>query len=321
MPANFPLLEEAQSFRRVGTGKQPLFRWDRDGYVMFYAPGYLCVVSQSAAAQFETNLLASQFVRPDAPNLDRGGQAELGRHAQLALVEASRWQTEPFAPECLTLYANNECNLRCVYCFADPSPEPKVRLNLETIAAAAEVVAGSCRRKARPFYVAFHGGGEPMLHHERVEAALARLETIAARHQVKCFRYLASNGVMPEAHALWAARHFDLIGLSCDGTADIQDSQRPGWDGVGTYRIVERTARLWRAESVRLHVRATITRASLHRQAEIAHYICEQFAPEEIRFEPVYRGGRAVVSASLDDNQAGDFVARFLEAQAVATRF
>jgi len=63
-----------------------------------------------------------------------------------------------FLPECLTLYMNNECNLRCVYCHTDPTSQPAARLELDTIAAAGEVVAENCRKKNRPFYVVFHGG-------------------------------------------------------------------------------------------------------------------------------------------------------------------
>ena len=56
-------------------------------------------------------------------------------------MEAQRLREEPFSPECLTLYMNNECNLDCVYCHTDPSREPAARLEMEVIGAAAEVVA------------------------------------------------------------------------------------------------------------------------------------------------------------------------------------
>jgi len=308
--AVFPLLEEAERFRPVHADGQPIFRWDCAGYAMLYAPGYLCVVGLSDAGWFEATI---------AP-LEQGGGvtwgSELYRRAELAVAEAMRWQEGSFAPECLTLYMNNECNLGCVYCHTDPSPEPAARLELETIAAGAEVVAGNCRRKGRPLYTVFHGGGEPVLHRERVERALALLDEAAAAHGIELFRYVATNGVMPEEKAIWLARHFDLIGLSCDGPPDVQNSQRPRWDGGATSRIVERTGRILRQEGCRVHVRTTITAATLERQAEIADYICRQFAPEEIHFEPVYVGGRT--GAGLDADQAGEFVAHFLEARRVA---
>jgi uncharacterized protein len=242
----------------------------------------------------------------------------LWRQAEQAIAQANGWQQESFCPECLTLYMNNECNLRCVYCHTEPSPKPVVRLELEAIAAAAEVVAENCRRKGRPFYAVFHGGGEPTLHRERVDSAMALLEEVASTHGVDIFRYVATNGVMSEEKARWLAQRFDLIGLSCDGPPDIQNRQRPLWGGRDSTQVVERTAHILREEGCRLHGRTTITGATLHRQVEITDYICQQFSPEEIHFEPVYVGGRTSTAAGLVVHQAGEFVTHFLEAREVA---
>jgi len=307
--AVFPLLEEAEGFRPVRAAGQPVFRRDCAEYTMFYAPGYLCVVGLPDADWFETTI---------APSEQGGWGTELWRRAELAVAESRRWQEGPFTPECLTLYMNNECNLGCVYCYTDPSPEPAARLELETIGAAAEVVADGCRQKGRPFYAVFHGGGEPILHRERAERALSLLNAVTSAHDVELLRYVATNGVMPEEKAVWLARHFDLIGLSCDGPADVQNSQRPRWDGQATSHVVERTGRILREEGCRFHVRTTITAATLHRQAEIADYICHQFSPEEIHFEPVYIGGRTKAALGLDASQASEFVTHFLEAREVA---
>jgi sulfatase maturation enzyme AslB (radical SAM superfamily) len=340
MSAVFPLLEEADAFRPVRVAGRPVFRQDCAEYAMFYAPGCLCVVDLPGAEWFEAtiaprkNRLESEpSARPELvlsrgegqsrrkeQNQDLDWGAELWRRAELAVAEASRWQEEPFRPECLTLYLNNECNLSCVYCHTDPSPRPVARLELEAIAAAAEVVAENCRRKGRPFYIVFHGGGEPTLHRERVDRAMARLEAVASAHSVEPFRYVATNGVMPEEKAVWLTRRFDLVGLSCDGPADIQNSQRPRWGGGGTSHTLERTAHILRQEGCRLHVRTTITGATLHRQAEIADYICQQFSPEEIHFEPVYLGGRTGAATGLTAQQAGEFVTHFLEAREIARK-
>jgi sulfatase maturation enzyme AslB (radical SAM superfamily) len=340
MPAVFPLLEEADAFRPVhGTG-WPVFRQDCAEYAMFYAPGCLCVVNLPDAERFETTIAPRKNPLESEPSarpefvLSRGeGQsrrkeqnqdvdwgAELWHRAELAVAEASRWQEEPFSPECLTLYMNNECNLSCVYCHTDPSPKPVARLELEAIAAAAEVVAENCRGKGRPFSAVFHGGGEPILHRQRVDRAMAQLEAVASAHDVEPFRYVATNGVMSEEKANWLARCFDLVGLSCDGPTDIQNHQRPRWGGGGTSHILERTAHILREEGCRLHVRTTITGATLHRQAEIAEYICQQFSPEEIHFEPVYLGGRTNAASGLVADHADEFVTHFQEAREVARR-
>jgi len=315
MPAAFLPPQAAKAFRPARTDGLPVFRRDCAEYVAFYAPGCLCVVDLPGAEQFEATVaLPAKKGGGRGQGVDWG--AELGRQAEKAIARAGTLREEPFSPECLTLYLNNECNLHCAYCYADPSPEPAARLELETIAAAAEVVAGNCRGKGIPFYVVFHGGGEPTLHRNRVESILRLIDRVASSHQVETFRYVATNGVMSEEKAIWLARSFDLVGLSCDGPADIHDSQRPNQAGKGTLHLLERTARILREEGARFYVRATITEASLHRQTEIAAYICQQLSPEEMRFEPIYLGGRTI--AGLDVHQAGEFVTHFLAARAVA---
>jgi radical SAM protein with 4Fe4S-binding SPASM domain len=125
--------------------------------------------------------------------------------------------------------------------------------------------------------------------------------------------------VMSEAKAAWLARNFDLIGLSCDGPADIHDNQRPRWNGRSTLHTVERTAHIIKEEGASLHVRATITSATLHRQAEIASYLCQQFEPKEIHFEPVYLGGRSTIGFRPD--QAEEFAHHLLEARLLAEQY
>ncbi len=288
----------------------PIFRWDNAEYTTFYAPGYLCVVGRAGAERFQ------RTIGPGRIGVACG--AELWHRAGQAMAEAERWCTGAFEPECLTLYMSNECNLHCAYCYADPTPQPASRLSLDLIAAAAEVVAAACRQRRYPFTVVFHGGGEPMLNRRQIERALARVRTVAARHSVATFLYIATNGVVSEADAVWLAREFDLVGLSCDGPTEIHDRQRPRYDGSGSLHLVERTARILREEGCRLHVRTTITRASLTRQAQIARFICQRLSPEEIHLEPVYLGGRASPLAGLEPRHAAEFATGFLEASAVA---
>jgi sulfatase maturation enzyme AslB (radical SAM superfamily) len=307
----------AEAFRPLRTDRLPIFYRDCGEYVAFYAPGCLCVVDLADAEQFEATIAPfADGGDGGDPGVNWGG--ELWRRAESAAAKADALRYGSFRPECLTLYLNNECNLRCEYCYADPSPGPAVRLDLVTIAAAAETVAENCREKDLPFYLVFHGGGEPTLHRGQVESILYLSDEVASGYQIETFRYIATNGAMSEEKAVWLARQFDLVGLSCDGPADIHDRQRPNLDGKGTLHLLERTARILRQEGTPFHVRATITGASLHRQTDVADYLCHQLSPKEIRFEPVYRGGRADGDAQLDAHHAGEFVAHFLEARKVA---
>lgn len=286
----------------------PIFRWSTIDYMIFYAPGYVCVVDLEAVTRFEATI---------GPQDDGPGGA-LWRRAEVAVEQELQWRAGDFAPESLTLYMNNACNLDCTYCHTDPAQRSTERLDLGVIEAAAQVVAKSCREKGIPFYAVFHGGGEPVLDRDRVDRALTILEGVAAQNKVELFRYVATNGVMPAEKAAWLACRFDLVGLSCDGPPDVQNAQRPRLGGGETAHTVEQTGRILAEAGCPFHIRTTITADTLRRQAEIADYICRTFAPDEIRFEPVYLGGRTDAPAGLTADQSATFVAHFLEARAVA---
>ena len=309
VPPHLSRLAQAEAFRPLGDARHPVFRWDRAGYALFYAPGYVSVVGLAHADQFEA-CLGSPL---------RGGNAsaagELWQRAGRAVLEVERQCADPFSPESLTLYLNNECNLDCVYCYADPAGGPSLRLDARVIAAGAKEVALHCHRKGLPLTAVFHGGGEPTLHRRELERALELVEAAAAGQGIGCFRYIATNGCLSEEAVAWLAHHFDLVGLSCDGPPEVQDRQRPRRGGGGTSAAVARTAGVLRREGCRFHVRTTITPATLDRQAEIAGYICRQLAPEEIHFEPVYRGRRG---DGPEARHAAGFVHHLLEARRVA---
>jgi len=84
----FPLLAEAKASRPAYAAGRPIFRWDCAGYAMFYAPGYLCVIDLENADRFE-GAIGPQDGEPGA---------ELWRHAEKAIAEASAWQEGPFCP-------------------------------------------------------------------------------------------------------------------------------------------------------------------------------------------------------------------------------
>jgi sulfatase maturation enzyme AslB (radical SAM superfamily) len=303
--------------RLAGTGGLPIFRQDSIQYSSFDAPGFLCVVPRSGSERFEAELGASMAFPWGSKGPGEDWAYLLCLQAEQAVAETDRLHQEAFCPECLTLYLNNECNLRCGYCYSAPSRRPAERLSLKTVCAAAEVVAKNCRQKQNDFYVVFQGGGEPTLDDAQIGSALALVESVASDYGVKTFRYLATNGVMPEKRAVWVARSFDLVGISCDGPADIHDGQRTNWEGQGSSSSLERTVNVLKEEGQPLHVRVTITSRSFQHQAEIAEYLCQNFEPVEIIFEPVYFGGRADGSTALDVDQAGEFVNEYLKARAV----
>jgi sulfatase maturation enzyme AslB (radical SAM superfamily) len=293
----------------------PIFRLDGHSCHLYYAPGYLVTVDSAQSAAF-------------AADLETGGSGnllalELTRRAEAAVQKRAAQFQQVYSPVCLTLYLNNTCALACEYCYSAPAAPGGHNQNLapENIRAAAEIVAQQCADCDSLMTVVFHGGGEPMLSQPAVQAALEIVDQVAAHYSLQTFKYIATNGVMPVSKAAWMAEHFDLVGLSCDGPAEIQARQRPLRDGRSSLEFVERTVQVLRERHKPFRVRTTLTPRSYLRQVEIAEYLCATLRPGEIEVEPVYWGGRASQMAGFVPEQAEAFVDQFFKARQAASRY
>jgi radical SAM protein with 4Fe4S-binding SPASM domain len=296
----------------TGHERLPVFRQDRPMHSVFYTPGYVVRVPKDWVEAFENNLLSDQPAQwSEVTELRQ--RAQEARRAQQTLL------TQPYQPVCLTLYLNNECNLSCGYCFAMPNTQSPQRLQVESVRRAAALVAANCAAQQLPFTAVFHGGGEPTLDREYADQLLDLLDDIVAAHGLDSFRYLATNGIMSEAKAAWAAQRFDLIGLSCDGPPAIQGKQRPLSNGKDSSHFVERTAHIIHSHGKPLHIRVTLTPETVVCQSEIADYLCTQFAPQEIHVELVYPLGRA--KTDLHFPAAADIVDHLWRGRVVAATY
>jgi len=296
----------------------PIFQIKTGNRCVLYTPGHLTVVKPDVV-----DAISQAWNGDTSPDEITTQQvaAWLQTRAEQTFEQWQQWVTSPFAPESLTIYLSNRCNLACPYCYVSKDRSntqnntqdfPVIQENV--VRSAARLVAQHCATQDKPFYVVLHGGGEPALHWELVERIESLTRQIAFQFDIEWFGYIATNGVFSEKKARWLANHFDLIGLSCDGPPDIQDRQRPLQGGKETSHIVERTARIIRESGGSFEVRTTITPQTAERQREIVKYLHEQLRAETIRFEPVYqvRGGG---KQGFVPNDAELFVGRFLEAQ------
>jgi uncharacterized protein len=307
----------------------PVFRLDDGDAAVFYAPGEPIAVTRDEAQEVE-RALAGHDTSANATAVAAALQAR-ARAARQAWTE---WGSRPFEPECLTLYLSNQCNLACTYCYAVPPDAGAAALRLHltretarepafpilgeaTIAAAARLVARHCAAKHKPLTLVLHGGGEPTMHWDLLGRVWSACQRIATAEGLSLWSYIATHGVLAEERVRWLARHFNLIGLSCDGPPDIQNANRPSSAQTATSASVERTARVLHEEAADYVVRCTVTARSSHRQIELVEYFCDRLLATNLRFEPVYSARRAPGEAFSPDDAAG-FVARFVEAQRVA---
>lgn len=297
--------------RMEAAGGLPIFHQVSQSWVDYYAPGHLTRSPISNRIAFEAELLS---VHPT------GEAASLLQHAQHATKVWEELHSQSYVPLCLTVYLNNVCNLACIYCYANPLSYKAVhpRPSLGALEAAAQQVAENCSQMGSPFTLVLHGGGEPTLDQAYADQVLELVDRIAESHRLPIFRYIATNGVMPASRVRWLARRFDLVGLSCDGPAEIQSAQRPLRNGGSSTAYVERTASILHESDQRFHIRLTVTPCSSSRLEEITQYLCQQLQPQEIHIEPVYTSRRAEDGLTFTPDQAQDFVNHFLNAGEIA---
>jgi uncharacterized protein len=309
----------------------PIFRLDVDAQTVFYAPGHVERLPTAMAAAVEHAIGLDVVDVGSATGAVAYRLQATGRRA----VEA--WETlaaKPFAPECLTVYLSNRCNLGCSYCYAAPAEphraEQRLRLvrgdeadesfpvaSERMVSAAARIVASHCAQVGKPLTLVLHGGGEPTLHWPLLQRVRAAADEAAAEFGITSWAYIATHGALPADRARWLASHFNLIGLSCDGPPSIQNANRPFAEGAPTAALVERTAAALRSAGTPFTMRATITPATVTRQREIVAYGSDVLGTRSIRFEPAY-DGRRTSGPHFTASDAECFVEHFLHAKAVA---
>lgn len=300
----------------------PVFRLDAGERTVFYAPGRIERVSR-----LEADSVGAAVVR-DGP---AGPAQRLAAAGRVAVAAWERLATKPFEPECLTVYLSNRCNLGCSYCFAAPVEPGQSAQRLRVVGggdldrtfpildeavveAAARVVAGHCVRLGKPLTLVVHGGGEPTVHWELLQRVRGLVSRVAQEAGIPSWAYIATHGAISADRARWLARHFNLVGLSCDGPPEVQNANRPFGSGQPTARLVEGTAAVLREEGTPFTVRVTVTPGTAARQSEIVDYVHESLGARTVRIEPAYDGRRAGRDF-FAPSDAESFVDGFLAAQ------
>jgi uncharacterized protein len=306
-------------FQRVSAGRLPIYSAVCSEYSILYTPRLVCAlnISELPAALNHIERLSSEASldkRSDAPCSGIPNVAfRIVQAAWEAEREAAKALHREFTPECLTIYVNNRCNMRCRYCYSKPGADKDVKVSVEGVRSAARLIAEKCEAGNIPFTLAFHGGGEPTLDRRHVNRLLETATEEASRFGLHPQTYIATNAAVSAGTAHWLATRFDLVGVSCDGPPEIQDIQRPGRSGEALSGSVIRTMSILNKLRCPFHVRVTISRATVRRQAEIVSWLAD-WLPEAIMIEPVYvnRSGES----PLERSHCTDFVEGFLDARA-----
>lgn len=150
------------------------------------------------------------------------------------------------------LVVTHECNLRCRYCFVNKCSE---LMTLDTARAAASfLIANACAAGGITPEINFFGG-EPMLMYDSI---IVPLVSWVHDELKEPFRFsITTNGtLLTDERIRFMKRHGFGMLLSMDGTAPVQDFNRPDSAGRGTFErlrnIVPKVIAAWPGTTFRM---------------------------------------------------------------------
>lgn len=282
---------------------------------LLYAPlnHFAALVDPVAAQRIQGALLA----RDHAPG---GPLGEIVQALASGAEPAPLSRQGRFLPDFLGLIPTRDCNLACEYCGFLPSGESNRTMDLQLARDAIDwyldQVAASGLRMAEIHFF----GGEPFCADEVVVLAYHYARLRAARFGCTVRFEVATNGTLDEGRCRWAANSLDSIILSLDGPADIQDRHRHGKDGRGSFEAVVRSARILSEGEAEVSFRACVTSATVTRLPEIAAWLCQEFRPQAVCFEPVQPTAESL-AAGLHPPSPETFAYNFVQASQVLEAF
>ena len=169
------------------------------------------------------------------------------------------------------LQSTGFCNIDCSYCYLPDRSNPRQRMELATVAAAARLIFDGAPL-GREIDLVWHAGEPLTLPPDYYERAIEIVE--AARPDGLLLRYgIQTNGTLiDDAWIDFFEKHSINVGISLDGSRDLHDRHRKYRNGAGTHdRVIGGIAKL-RARAYPFHVIGVMTSHSLARGFELARY-------------------------------------------------
>jgi uncharacterized protein len=220
------------------------------------------------------------------------------------LHNLSFFQAEPFPVDeykdqgvqydAVVLFLTNQCNLRCLYCYASSGEFPVKRMTWEVARRSIDYVTEEViRNQSSEMTLGFHGGGEPTLNWDILTKATDYAQALARKNNFTLKVNGSFNGYWSKKVLNYIIQNFTELSMSFDGLPVIQNQQRPTKNGNDSFpRVAETLHKLDEAEFP-YGIRMTVTDSSVHQLEESIAFIVEHFRPRKIQVEPVFMEGRA----------------------------
>jgi uncharacterized protein len=262
---------------------------------LLYAPrvGFMCEANNDGL-----NLLAN-LDDIDSCNLNEKQNKVLNQLEEAGVLNGSKerviqkYKPCEYAPTKLTLFPTNQCNLRCIYCYAsagDHNPKTMEWHYAET--AINTIIENAKKIGSNSISIGFHGGGEPLFRWDFIKEVTYYAETQSRENNLNLNLYSATNGVLNEKQLKWITEHFSDLNISFDGLPQVQDYHRPLPNGEGSFKFLHRTFRFLDKKGFNYGIRSTFSDYNIDMIEKSYNFIIQNYKPKSIHFEPVFQCGR-----------------------------
>lgn len=188
----------------------------------------------------------------------------------------------------LCLHIAHDCNLKCLYCFAEEGEYHGARslMSAEVGKKAIDFLIANSKNR-RNLEIDFFGG-EPLMNFDVVKEIVYYAKSLEATYN-KNFRFtITTNGVLlNEDNMDFINEHMYNVVLSCDGRKEVHDLMRPTGNKKGSYDLIMPKFKelVEKRGQKSYYIRGTFTHHNLDFSKDVIHMADEGF--DLISVEPV----------------------------------
>jgi uncharacterized protein len=206
---------------------------------------------------------------------------------------------DEYTPTNVTFLPTSDCNLNCIYCYANSGIKSKY-LTIDIAKSALDFIFNNAKeKKVSRVQIGFLGGGEPFLAWSFIHEVLRYARCKADQIGVSTYFTGVTNGMLSKEQVIWLTQNFQYLNISLDGMKEIQDIHRPTRDHKNSYETVINTIGTLNDAGFRYAIRSTISSVSIDQMAPITEFFVYTLRASKIHFEPLFACGRCRTTAKL----------------------
>lgn len=198
----------------------------------------------------------------------------------------------------MVFFPTNNCNLRCLYCYASAG-EKDINKSLDIEIAKYSVdfiINNAIETQKKKVIIKFHGGGEPFMSFDFIKRITKYANSQAERNNLFVSKISAStNGVLTNSKRNWIVEHMTDIQVSMDGPRTIQNFQRPSIKkNMDVFEEVMKTLNYFDRNGFKYKIKITLTDNSIRRFDDFVEFIFYNTNCRKIHVETLNSFGRSI---------------------------